>query len=247
MRSGVIAKKVGMTRVFGEKGQHIPVTVLEMDRVRVVDVRTKERDGYVAVQLGYGARKVKNVPKPERGHFASQKVEPAALLREFRVAEDAVLEVGQELAPSHFVAGQSVDIAGMTKGKGFAGGMKRWNFSGLRASHGVHGVHRSQGSTGQMQDPGRVFKGKKMAGHMGQRRVTTQNLEIVRVDDERGLLLVRGNVPGADGDYVEIRDAVKHKRPDAAPYPAGLRGDASAATASAEADSGAGDQPTAEA
>ncbi len=222
MRSGVLAQKIGMTRVFAEDGRHLPVTVLRMESCQVVGRREAERDGYTAVQLGVGAAKAKNTPKAQRGQFAKAKVEPKRLVREFRVPEEALLDVGATLAPSHFVAGQIVDVAGTSKGKGFAGAIKRWNFGGMRASHGVSISHRAHGSTGQNQDPGKVFKGKKMAGHMGDVRVTAQNLEIVQVDDTRGLILVKGAVPGPKGGWVEVRDAVKKVRPEGAPYPAGL-------------------------
>ena len=223
MRSGVIARKIGMTRVFGEDGRHVPVTVLQVDGCQVVSVRTAERDGYWAVQLGAGKAKVKNVAKPQRAQFAKAEVEPKKRLTEFRVTEDALLPIGEEVLPSHFVAGQPVDVTGTSIGKGFAGVMKRHNFAGLRASHGVSIKHRSGGSTGQCQDPGRVFKGKKMAGHLGDQRVTVQNLQIVSVDDERGLILVRGAVPGAADGWVMVRDAVKRPRPSEAPYPGATR------------------------
>jgi large subunit ribosomal protein L3 len=223
MRTGVIAKKLGMTRLFKEDGTHVPVTVLHLDDVRVVAARTKETDGYNAVQLGYGKAKFKNVTKPQRGHFAKAKVEPAHKLVEFRVAEDALLEVGAKLSPSHFSVGQFVDVAGVTKGKGFAGGMKRWNFSGLEASHGVSISHRSLGSTGNRQDPGKTFKNKKMAGHLGQERITTLNLTVAAIDEARNLVLVHGAVPGSKGDYVYVRDAIKRARPADAAYPAGLK------------------------
>ena len=219
MRSGVIARKLGMTRVFTDAGLHVPVTVLKMDDVQVVSVRQQERDGYTAVQLGAGAAKAKNVSKAMRGHFAKANVMPKSKLAEFRVSEDAVLEVGSTIAPSHFVAGQKVDVVGTTQGKGFAGAMKRHNFGGLRASHGVSISHRSHGSTGQCQDPGRVFKGKKMAGHMGAERVTAQNLEVIGIDNERGLVLVKGAVPGSKGGWVMVRDAAKKSLPAAAPKP----------------------------
>ena len=223
MRTGILARKLGMTRTFTEDGEHVPVTVLKVENCHVVAVRRQDSDGYDAVQLGGGVAKVKNVSQPMRGHFAKAKVKPTRRLAEFRVSADALLEVGQELSPDHFVAGQYVDVAGVSIGKGFAGVMKRYNFSGLRASHGVSVSHRSGGSTGQSQDPGRVFKGKKMAGHMGDRRVTVQNLRIVSTDPEEGLILVRGAVPGAKGGWVRIIDAVKHPVPEAAPFPAGLR------------------------
>ena len=224
MRTGVLAKKVGMTRVFTEAGRHVPVTVLQVDNCQVTAVRTQEKDGYSAVQLGAGKAKAKNVSKAQRGHFGKAKVPPKQKLGEFRVSEDALLKPGQELSAAHFVPGQYVDASGITIGRGFAGVMKRHNFSGLRASHGVSAVHRSQGSTGQMQDPGKVFKGKKMHGHMGQRKVTTQSLQVVSVDGERNLILVRGNVPGSDGSWVRVADAVKRALPENAPFPAGLRG-----------------------
>src|SRR5512145_2838616 len=214
MRSGLIAQKVGMTRVFTDDGQHVPVTVLKVDSCQVVAVRTEEKDGYTAVQLGAGAIKVKNVNKPERGHFAKARVEPKRKLVEFRVDADALIEVGAELSAAHFVAGQYVDVTGTSIGKGFAGAMKRWNFGGLRATHGVSVSHRSHGSTGNRQDPGKVFKNKKMAGHLGDERVTVLNLKVVSTDVERGLILVRGAVPGAEGGYVLVKDAVKRKAPD---------------------------------
>jgi large subunit ribosomal protein L3 len=224
MRTGVIAKKLGMTRLFKEDGTHVPVTVLHLDDVRVVAQRTRETDGYDAVQLGYGKAKIKNVTKPQRGHFAKAKVEPAKKLVEFRVAPDALLEPGAVISPAHFSVGQVVDVAGITKGKGFAGGMKRWNFAGLEASHGVSISHRSLGSTGNRQDPGKTFKNKKMAGHLGQERVTTLNLTVAAIDEARNLVLVRGAVPGSRGDYVLLRDAIKRARPADAAYPAGLKG-----------------------
>ncbi|GBQ14437.1 50S ribosomal protein L3 [Swaminathania salitolerans] len=220
MRTGLIAKKLGMTRLFKEDGTHVPVTVLHLDEVEVVDARTQERDGYSAVQIGLGKAKVKNVTKPMRGHYARTKVEPKQNLVEFRVAEDAVLEAGTKLSANHFVVGQKVDVTGTSKGKGFAGVMKRWNFAGLEATHGVSISHRSHGSTGQRQDPGKVFKGKKMAGHMGDERVTTLNLEVAAVDVERNLIMVRGSIPGAKNGLVLIRDAIKKARHADAPYPA---------------------------
>jgi large subunit ribosomal protein L3 len=223
MRTGLIAQKLGMTRVFDDQGMHVPVTVLKLDGCQVVGRRTHDRDGYNAVQLGVGKVKVKNLNKAERGNFAKAKVEPKRRVVEFRVSDDALLDVGAELSVTHFVSGQLVDVTGTSIGKGFAGAMKRHGFSGLRASHGVSISHRSHGSTGNSQDPGKVFKGKKMAGHMGDRRVTTQNLKVVATDDERGLIMICGAVPGAEGGWVMIRDAVKRTRPDEAPYPAGLR------------------------
>ena len=221
-RTGLLAKKLGMTRIFQDDGTHVPVTVLHLDGLQVVAQRTEETDGYTAVQLGWGKAKVKNVTQPNRGHFAKAKVEPKAKLAEFRVDADGLLEPGAELSAAHFVAGQRIDVCGMTQGKGFAGGMKRWNFSGLEASHGVSVSHRSLGSTGNRQDPGRTFKNKKMAGHLGVERVTTLNLVVAAVDAERGLLMVKGAVPGAKGGFVLVRDAVKRPRPDDAPYPAAL-------------------------
>jgi len=223
MRTGLIAKKLGMTRLFKDDGTHVPVTVLHLDEVQVVDARTQERDGYTAVQLGWGTAKVKNVSDPNKGHFARVKVEPKKKLREFRVSADALLESGQHLTAAHFIVGQKVDVCGVTKGKGFAGGMKRWNFRGLEASHGVSVSHRSHGSTGNRQDPGKTFKNKKMAGHMGVDRVTTLNIEVAAIDAERGLIMVRGAVPGSKGEFVTIRDAIKKDRPADAPYPASVR------------------------
>jgi large subunit ribosomal protein L3 len=235
MRTGLIAKKLGMTRMFKEDGTHVPVTVLHVDQLQVVDARTKERDGYVALQLGWGKAKVKNVTDPNKGHYARVKVEPKQRLREFRVAEDAVLEIGSTLSAAHFVVGQKIDVCGITKGKGFAGAMKRWNFRGLEASHGVSVSHRSHGSTGNRQDPGKTFKNKKMAGHLGVERVTTLNLVVAGVDAERGLLMVRGAVPGSKGEFVTVRDAIKRARHADAPYPAGLATAAAAPEAPAEA------------
>ena len=222
MRTGLLAKKLGMTRIFRDDGTHVPVTVLHLDDLRVVSTRNQDRDGYTAVQLGWGHAKVKNVSKPNKGHYAKAKVEPALKLVEFHVAEDAMLEPGAVLSAAHFVAGQIVDVCGTTKGKGFAGGMKRWNFSGLEASHGVSVSHRSLGSTGNRQDPGKTFKNKKMPGHLGSERVTTQNLEIAAVDAEKGILMIKGAVPGSKGAYVMVTDAVKRARHKDAPYPASL-------------------------
>jgi len=202
LRTGLLAKKLGMTRIFREDGTHVPVTVLQVDQLQVVAARTEEKDGYSAVQLGYGKAKVKNVTQPNRGHYAKAKVEPKAKLMEFRVDADALLEPGATLSAAHFAVGQKVDVCGITKGKGFAGGMKRWNFSGLEASHGVSISHRSLGSTGNRQDPGKTFKNKKMAGHLGVERVTTLNLEVAAVDAEKGLLMIKGAVPSAKGGYV---------------------------------------------
>jgi large subunit ribosomal protein L3 len=222
-RSGLIARKVGMTRIFAEDGSHVPVTVLQVDANRVVATRNQEKDGYTAVQLGAGHAKVKNVGKPMRGHFAKAKVEPSAKIVEFRVTPDALLEVGAELTAGHFLAGQVVDVTGTTIGKGFAGVMKRHNFRGLEASHGVSVSHRSHGSTGQRQDPGRVFKGKKMAGHMGDVRATTQNVTVVSTDAERGLIMIKGAVPGANGGWVLVRDAAKTAAPKGLPFPGAVR------------------------
>ncbi len=223
MRSGVIAQKVGMTRVYNDAGEHIPVTVLRLDNVQVVAQRTQDKNGYTAVQLGAGSSKVKNTAKALRGQFAAASVEPKAKLVEFRVSEDNLIDIGAELTASHFVAGRLVDVTGTTIGKGFAGAMKRHNFGGLRATHGVSVSHRSHGSTGNNQDPGKVWKGKRMAGHMGQTRVTTQNLEVVSTDEERGLILVKGAVPGSKGAWIVVRDAVKSGTPSDAPRPAAVR------------------------
>ncbi|MGL5448267.1 MAG: 50S ribosomal protein L3 [Rhabdaerophilum sp.] len=219
MRSGVIAQKIGMTRVFNDNGDHIPVTVLRLDGCQVVAHRTKDRDGYVAIQLGSGKAKAKNVSKAERTRFAVAQVEPRMRLAEFRVDEDKLIPVGAEITADHFVNGQFVDVTGTTTGKGFAGGMKRWNFGGLRATHGVSVSHRSIGSTGGRQDPGRTFKNKKMPGHLGVERVTTLNLKVVRTDVERGLILVEGAVPGTKGGWIMVRDAIKKPQPKDAPVP----------------------------
>ncbi|MBN9344285.1 MAG: 50S ribosomal protein L3 [Caedibacter sp. 38-128] len=232
MRTGLIAEKLGMTRVLSPQGEHVPVTLLKVDACQVTDVKTKEKHGYDAVQLGVGAVKAKRISKPVRDSFAKKKVELKRVLKEFRVAEDALLELGAQISVDHFVPGQYVDVTATSVGKGFAGVMKRHNFGGLRASHGVSITHRSHGSTGQRQDPGRVFKGKKMAGHLGCEQVTTQNLQIFSTDVEKGLILVRGNIPGGEGSYVVIKDAIKKARPENAPYPASLM-TAKAASASA--------------
>ena len=229
MRCGLIAQKLGMSRVFDSTGLHIPVTILKVDNCQVVGVRNSEKDGYTAVQLGAGNAKTQNVKRPMRGHFAKAKVEPKRKLAEFRVSEDAVLAVGAQLSAAHFVAGQYVDVIGTSKGKGFAGAMKRHNFSGLRASHGVSVSHRSHGSTGNSQDPGRVWKGKKMAGHMGDEQVTIQNLEVVSTDAEQGLILVRGAIPGSKQGWILISDAIKRKADLELPFPAELIGGADAA------------------
>src|SRR3569833_421030 len=213
MRTGVIAKKLGMTRFFDEAGTHVPVTVLSLEGCQVVGQRTTDKDGYVALQLGAGAKKAKNESKAMRGHFAKAQVEPKRTVAEFRVSEDNLIDVGAEITADHFVPGQKVDITGTTVGKGFAGAMKRWNFGGMRATHGVSVSHRAHGSTGNRQDPGRTFPGKKMAGHLGQETVTTLNVTVWRVDAERGLILVKGAVPGSEGSFVKVRDAVKAALP----------------------------------
>jgi large subunit ribosomal protein L3 len=223
MRTGVIAKKLGMTRFFDEDGVHVPVTVLSLDGCQVTAQRTKDKDGYVALQLGAGVKKAKNTSQAMRGHFAKALVEPKHVVAEFRVDEDGLIEVGAEFTADHFVPGQKVDIQGVTVGKGFAGAIKRWHFGGLRATHGVSVSHRSHGSTGQRQDPGKVFKNKKMAGHLGQDNRTTQNITVWRVDVERGLIMVKGAVPGAEGSYVKVRDAIKKALPKDAPKPGGIR------------------------
>src|SRR3984885_4821676 len=236
MRTGVIAKKLGMARFFDEAGSHVPVTVLSLEGCTVVAQRTKDKDGYVALQLGAGAKKPKNTSKAMRGHFAKALVEPKRHLVEFRVSEDNLIDVGAEFTADHFVAGQKVDVSGMTVGKGFAGAIKRWNFGGMRATHGVSVSHRAHGSTGQRQDPGKVFKGKKMAGHMGQDRVTTLNLTIFRVDPDQGFILVRGAVPGTEGTWVRIRDAIKGAAPKDLPRPGSTK---QSAAAKVEADKAA--------
>lgn len=233
MRSGVIAQKVGMTRVYNDAGEHVPVTVLKLENCQVVAHRTEEKNGYTALQLGAGTVKVKNVSKAMRGHFAVAQVEPKRELAEFRVSPENLIEVGAELMADHFVAGQFVDVTGTSIGKGFAGAMKRWNFHGGRATHGNSVSHRVLGSTGQRQDPGKVFKNKKMPGHLGDERVTTQNLKIVRTDADRGLILVEGAVPGAKGGWILVRDAVKKKLPEGVPTPGKFRKAAPAATAEA--------------
>src|ERR1700709_616348 len=235
MRSGVIAQKVGMTRVFTDAGEHVPVTVLKIDQCQVVAHRTVEKNGYVALQVGVGKAKVKNVSAAERGRFAVAKVEPKKKLADFRGAEDALIPVGAEITADHFIPGQFVDVTGTTIGKGFAGGIKRWNFGGLRATHGVSVSHRSIGSTGGRQDPGKTFKNKKMPGHMGVDRITTLNLRVVQTDVERGLILVEGAVPGVAGGWIFIRDAVKRKAPGDLPMPGKFRGPANGAAASTEA------------
>ena len=223
MRTGLLARKLGMTRVFSTDGNHVPVTVLKIDNCQVVAVRTQAKDGYTALQLGVGTVKIKNVTKPQRSHFAKAKVEPKARLAEFRVSEEAVLPVGAEITAEHFVPGQFVDVVGVSIGKGFAGAMKRHNFGGLSASHGVSISHRSHGSTGQRQSPGKTFKNKKMAGHLGAARVTTQSLQVISADASRGTLMIKGSVPGSAGGYVIVKDAVKRKAPNELPFPAALR------------------------
>lgn len=223
MRSGVIAQKLGMTRVFTDAGEHVPVTVLKLENCQVVGHRTVEKNGYVALQLGVGTRRTSRVSKAMRGHFAVAKVEPKRKLAEFRVPADALIPVGAEITADHFVVGQFVDVTGTSIGKGFAGGMKRWNFRGLRATHGVSVSHRSIGGTGGRQDPGKTFKNKKMAGHMGDDTVTTLNLKVIRTDVEKGLLLVEGAVPGSKGGWIMVRDAVKKALPKDAPKPGKFR------------------------
>ncbi|MCB6179985.1 50S ribosomal protein L3 [Rhodobacter sp. Har01] len=234
MRSGVIAKKLGMTRLFLEDGKQVPVTVLQLDALQVVAQRTADKDGYTAVQLGAGTAKVSRTTAAQRGHFARANVAPKRKLAEFRVSPDNLIEVGAEITADHYLAGQFVDVAGTSVGKGFAGAMKRHNFGGLRASHGVSVSHRSHGSTGQCQDPGKVFKGKKMAGHMGAARVTTQNLQVVRTDVARGLIMIKGAVPGAAGGWVTVKDAAKKPAHKDAPRPAGVRAAVAAAAPAAE-------------
>ena len=236
MRSGVIAQKMGMTRLFTEGGEHVPVTVLRLAQCQVVAHRSKEKDGYVALQLGSGTRKVKNVSKAERGRFAVAKVEPKRTIAEFRVSDDAMIPVGAEITADHFIVGQFVDVTGTTIGKGFAGGMKRWNFAGLRASHGVSISHRSIGGTGGRQDPGRVFKNKKMPGHLGVDRVTTLNLRVVQTDVDRGLIMIEGAVPGHKGGWITVRDAVKKALPKEVPKPGKFKAPAAEAAPAAKAE-----------
>ena len=246
MRTGVIAKKLGMTRVFAEDGAHVPVTILQLDGCQVVGQRTQERDGYVALQLGAGSKKAKNTNKAQREAFAKLEVEPKAYVTEFRIDADAMMDVGSEFSADHFVAGQKVDVQAETIGKGFAGAMKRWNFGGLRATHGVSVSHRSHGSTGQRQDPGKTFKGKKMAGHYGTEVVTTQNLTVFRVDAERGLLLIKGAVPGHEGTWVKVRDSIKKARPADAPFPGGVKSKGGSAAAAQPAETPAEEAPAVE-
>ncbi|MFA7261613.1 MAG: 50S ribosomal protein L3 [Caulobacter sp.] len=235
-RTGVIARKLGMTRFFDETGQHVPVTVLSLDGCQVTAQRTVEKDGYTALQLGAGAKKAKNTPNGMRGHFAKAQVEPKRVVAEFRIEEGAMIDVGAEFTADHYMPGQKVDITGTTVGKGFAGAMKRWNFGGMRATHGVSVSHRAHGSTGQRQDPGKTFAGKKMAGHLGQETVTTMNLTVWKVDVERGLILIKGAVPGTEGSFVKVRDAIKKAAPADLPRPGAFRksGEAAAAAAPAE-------------
>ena len=237
MRTGVIAKKMGMTRLFQEDGRHVPVTVLQLDGLQVVGRREQDTDGYTAVALGAGKAKAKNVAKPQRAQYGKNEIEPKQKVVEFRVSEDALLDIGANITADHFIAGQMVDIQGVTQGKGFAGAMKRWGFGGLRATHGVSISHRSHGSTGNRQDPGRVFKNKKMAGHMGARNRTQQNLMIVRTDVDRGLIFVKGSVPGSKGGWVIVEDAVKVPLPEGVPFPAAMRRNADE-VASTEAPAG---------
>jgi len=234
MRSGLIAQKLGMTRIYTEDGMQVPVTVLKVDNCQVVAQKTNEKHGYTAVQLGVGVPKIKRLTRAERGHFAAAKVEPKRKLQEFRVTPENAIPVGAEITVDHFVAGQFVDVTGTTMGKGFAGGMKRWNFGGLRATHGVSISHRSIGSTGNRQDPGKVFKNKKMPGHLGAERVTTQNIVVVKTDKERGLIMLKGSVPGVKGAWVAVRDAVKRKLPDAAPKPGAFKAPVEAPAAAAK-------------
>jgi large subunit ribosomal protein L3 len=235
MRSGLIAVKLGMTRIYTEEGTQVPVTVLKVDNCQVVAQKTNEKHGYTAVQLGVGVAKIKRLSKAERGHFAAAKVEPKRRLQEFRVSPDNTMPVGSEVTVDHFVAGQFVDVTGTSLGKGFQGGMKRWNFKGLRATHGVSVSHRSIGSTGNRQDPGKVFKNKKMPGHLGSETVTTQNIVVVRTDKDRGLIMLKGSVPGSKGGWVSVRDAVKRKLPDAAPKPGAFKAPVAVAAAAPEA------------
>jgi large subunit ribosomal protein L3 len=234
MRSGLIAQKLGMTRIYTDEGTAVPVTVLKVDNCQVVAQKTNDKDGYTALQLGAGVPKIKRLTKAERGHFAVAKVEPKRKLKEFRVSPDNVIPVGAEITVEHFVPGQFVDVTATSMGKGFAGGMKRWNFGGLRATHGVSISHRSIGSTGNRQDPGKVFKNKKMPGHLGAETVTTQNVVVVKTDPGRGLIMIRGSVPGVKGAWVSVRDAVKRKLPEAAPKPGAFRMPEAAAAPAAE-------------
>src|SRR5579883_215513 len=247
-RTGLVAQKVGMTRLFNAEGDQVPVTVLKVDECRVIAQRTADTNGYTAIQIGVGKAKVKNLSKAMRGHFAKAKVEPRKKVVEFRVSPDALVDVGAVITVDHFVAGQHVDVTGITIGKGFAGGMKRWNFGGLRATHGVSVSHRSHGSTGNRQDPGRTFPGKKMAGHLGHEQVTTLNLKVVSIDADKGLIMIKGSVPGSDGGWVLVRDAVKRPRSKDLPFPAAIRASAEAAAPAVEAapEAPANETPTTE-
>jgi len=247
MRTGLIAKKLGMARFFDEAGAHVPVTVLSLEGCAVTAQRTAEKDGYVALQLGAGARKAKNTSKALRGHFAKAEVEPKQEVAEFRVSPENLIDVGAELTADHFLPGQKVDVTGTTVGKGFAGAMKRWNFGGMRATHGVSVSHRAHGSTGNRQDPGKTFKNKKMAGHLGQETVTTLNVTVWKVDAERGLILVKGSVPGTEGSFVKIRDAVKSAAPAGLPFPGAVKKNGQAAVAAEEAAPAVDEAPAAEA
>ena len=222
MRCGVIVRKLGMSRVFNDKGEHIPVTVLRLEDAEVLSTKTVEKDGYTAIQLGFHNKKLKHTNKPMRGVFAKSKSEPKERVAEFRVSKEALLKVGDKLSVNHYVTGQKVDVVGISQGKGFAGSMKRHNFGGMQASHGVSISHRAHGSTGNSQDPGRTWKGKKMAGQYGNVRITTQNLTVVKLIENENLILVQGSVPGSKNGVVMLKDAIKSKVPDAAPFPAGL-------------------------
>lgn len=223
MRCGVIARKLGMSRIFNDKGEHVPVTVLRLEDVEVLSIKSMEKDGYIAVQLGFNNKKLKNINKPLKGHFAKAKTEPKEKIIEFRVSEDALLKIGDKIGANHFIPGQKIDVVGISQGKGFAGSMKRHNFGGMQATHGVSISHRAHGSTGNSQDPGRTWKGKKMAGQYGNVRVTTQNLKVVKLLEDEDLILVEGSVPGSKNGIVTLSDAVKHDLPKEAPFPAGLR------------------------
>ena len=223
MRCGAIARKLGMSRIFNDKGEHVPVTVLRLEDVEVLSIKSLEKDGYIAVQLGFNNKKLKNINKPLKGYFAKAKTEPKEKIIEFRVSEDALLKIGDKIGANHFIPGQKIDVVGISQGKGFAGSMKRHNFGGMQATHGVSISHRAHGSTGNSQDPGRTWKGKKMAGQYGNVRVTTQNLKVVKLLEDENLILVEGSVPGSKNGIVTLSDAVKHDLPKEAPFPAGLR------------------------
>ena len=222
MRCGVMARKLGMSRVFNDKGEHIPVTVLRLEDVEVLSTKSMEKDGYLAVQLGFNNKKLKNIKKPLKGFFAKAKSEPKEKVIEFRVSEDALLNIGDKIGVNHYIPGQKIDVMGISQGKGFAGSMKRHNFGGMQATHGVSISHRAHGSTGNSQDPGRTWKGKKMAGQYGNVRVTTQNLTVVKLMKEENLILVEGSVPGSKNGIVTLTDAVKYNLPKEVPFPAGL-------------------------